>query len=466
MRSDYPSTASQENFLCLLCFNKKAATIIRGHVDSELFESSVYRKIAELASGYLDSYGEPVGQHLPDLLEDVLNGDDPRKARLYRNTILHLKGMFDEGLNEEYCLSQLTGFVRSQSLKRAIMQAAEAAQSNDIDGAERAFNDYWRGEYTAFHPGLFLSDSSNLASFLYASSFETIPTGIPYLDTTSFGLEPKTVLTVVAPTGRGKTWALVHLGKMAAIHRKKVLHISLEMDDEKVKARYVQSYLAIAKRQAEQEITRFETQDGAVSKFKSATVKRPTLRDPKIATVIVDRAKKIQRQMSLIVKSFPTNSLTIKGLESYLDSLDRHYHFQPDVVLIDYLDLMRVSTEALRLDLNQLFKDFRRVCGERNIAGGTASQTNRTGEGARVVTLKHLAEDYSKAQTSDRVLTYNQTAHEKKRGLARLYVAKNRDEEDSGLVIVSQNYHTGQFCLDSALMSRIYIDQILEGGDD
>ena len=49
----------------------------------------------------------------------------------------------------------------------------------------------------------------------------------------------------------------------------------------------------------------------------------------------------------------------------------------------------------------------------------------------------HAAEDYSKIATADTVLTYSQTAQEKRLGLARVFVDKARTEEDKIEIVVS-----------------------------
>jgi hypothetical protein len=58
-----------------------------------------------------------------------------------------------------------------------------------------------------------------------------------------------------------------------------------------------------------------------------------------------------------------------------------------------------------------------------------------------------MAEDYSKAATSDIVLCYVQTDEEKSRGLGRVYVAKNRDDESGQYLLITQAYGIGQFAL-------------------
>ena len=58
--------------------------------------------------------------------------------------------------------------------------------------------------------------------------------------------------------------------------------------------------------------------------------------------------------------------------------------------------------------------------------------------------------------TADFFVTYSQTAAEKRLGLARLYVAMARSEQDGFGVLVSQSYKTGQFVLESTRLSDSY----------
>jgi len=66
---------------------------------------------------------------------------------------------------------------------------------------------------------------------------------------------------------------------------------------------------------------------------------------------------------------------------------------------------------------------------------------------------RHVAEDWSKIGTADTVLTFSRTARERERGLARVGVEAARGAEDGYSVLIAQNYHVGQFCLDSVRMT-------------
>ena len=152
----------------------------------------------------------------------------------------------------------------------------------------------------------------------------------------------------------------------------------------------------------------------------------------------------------LIIKEFPTNSLTVDGLRAYLESLKLMQGFVPDIILVDYADLLHKSRENLRLELQGIYEELRRLAVEENVAVATATQANRQAESARHVSLEHLAEDYAKAAISDKIVTFSQTQQEYMLGLARLFVAKCRSERQNFSVVISQNYAIGQFILQAA----------------
>ena len=125
---------------------------------------------------------------------------------------------------------------------------------------------------------------------------------------------------------------------------------------------------------------------------------------------------------------------------------------------MDYLDLMDIDPERLRIDLGRTCVELRGIAVTRNIPVVTVAQTNRTAEGQVLITRKNLAEDFSKVKTSDVLIIYNQTAEEKARGLARLYIDKERNGKDRNVILISQNYSIGQFALSSVKINNSYWD--------
>jgi hypothetical protein len=464
--SEQLPTSHQDNILMLLCYDAEMAPIIANAVDEGLFTSDIYRKIAAAGLFFLEKYGEPIGDHLADEFSSVLEGSDRMQSRIYRDVLLNLHELNSDGVNVGYCMNTLRSFVDTQRFKIALTEAADMVGSGHLDEARARLGKYQVGSDGIYDKGLELSE--NPSAFMDVI-LEADSLGIGPFDRIDFGPEAGTVLTFVAPTGKGKSWFLVHAGKMLSLSRKRVLHITLEMSALKVQRRYIQAFLAISKRAATTHVARFVTNDktGKAETIDLREVRTPTLVDNDIRELIDTSMKKIKKSTRVRIKRFPTNSATVRDLESWLDQDERLTGKTYDAILLDYLDLLAIDSANLRIETGEAMKNFRRLTVERNLAGMTASQTNRSGEDTKVITTKHLAEDYSKAATSDRILTYNQTLAEEKLGLARVFVAKNRDDESGVMAVISQAYGFGQFVLDASFMPAGYTDMVdLQAGTD
>ncbi len=246
------------------------------------------------------------------------------------------------------------------------------------------------------------------------------------------------------------------------MQRKKVLVITLEMSEAQYTMRFVQNLYSVSKRRAKNRVPVMRhNEDGAFVGITHEDVQNMTLQDPGARKTISRRIEeRFKNNVPLIIKGFPTGTLTIAQYKAYLDHLERLYKFVPDEVLFDYPDLMKVGSENTRIELGTLFKELRGVAVERNHALVCPTQGSRLSADSRTTLDTHVAEDYSKVATADTVITYSQTKEEKRLGLARLFVSNARSEEDKFSVLITQAYGIGQFALDSARMPGDYWNTI------
>jgi len=254
------------------------------------------------------------------------------------------------------------------------------------------------------------------------------------------------------------TWWLIHNAKRALMQRLKVCVVTLEMSEDRYAQRLLQNLLSLSRREAEIRIPTFDTDelDRLVGIGHRIEKNRPVLSNKADLAKIEGKLTKLRFHKNILIKAFPTRSLSVNGLKAYLDSLERMHRFIPDVLILDYADLMKVNTNNYRIELGALYAELRGVAVERNLALVTASQANREGARSQLITDTNVAEDYSKIAISDCVMSYNQTKEEKRLGLARIYVTSGRNEEDKFAVLISQAYGLGQFCLESRKIETDY----------
>jgi replicative DNA helicase len=456
---DRLSGALQENVLTLLCFSPLYCQVIRLAVKPQLFESAVFREVAGIAIDFIDQFREPVADHLADQLEGILEGEDQRKASVYRKLLDNMFAAKDT-INGEYVKGQLQRFVRLQNFKSGIAQAVELADDGKIDEAENVMTKSMSSSIVSFDGGTNLGDASQATAFL-DSDDKPLLTGIECLDHFGVGPARKTLFTVMAPLNRGKSWWLMHLGKWALIQRHSVLHITLEMSEQKTAARYLQAFFSITKHQGQIRVPTLTRNHGEVVDVDYDSLTRPSYADPNIRSLLNSRiAREFRRRPKMKIKEFPTGQLTIPALNAYLDNLERFEKWTPDVVIIDSANLMKLDAKNLRQEMGANTIALRGIGVERNIAMVTASQTNREGINARVIDENHMSEDVSGGFTSDTVCTYNQTPTEHAMGLARIFVSKHRDDAARMMALITQSYAMGQFCLDSSPLMPEYWNMI------
>ena len=267
------------------------------------------------------------------------------------------------------------------------------------------------------------------------------------------------------------SWWLTHCGKQALLHGKKVAHISLEMNDEQVGTRYLQSLYALTTRN----IKNIKTMKLRKERGFDYTILPEEDRCLKEESVLEHIAERLNQEhyidKNLWVKKFPTRSIGVNGIKAYLDSLEAHHDFIPDLLIIDYADLLKVDTDNYRHSLSAIYQDLHGLADERNIMLCTATQSNREGAQAKVMQDYHISEDFSKIHIADLVIMYSQTDAEKALGLARLNVTNARNEEDNFQILITQSYAIGQFALEAEEHSEYWqtqLKQLLkdEAGED
>lgn len=456
----------QENLITILAHDDVNGKVVARLIEPELFEGEL-RTIAERCVTYWKKHGKAPGMHTSDLFADILDDPKSRKAGTYKRILRNME-LLVEGVNTEYVLNTLKTTHRVQRMKDGILKSAErlnAQQELALPEVEEMLADLLRAREFEFDRGLTLDDVDHVIDYL-ETHYSEFRTGIEAFDQRDIVPSRGTVMLILAPTGFGKTWMLIHLGKQALLQRKKVLHISLEMSAEEVMQRYYQALFSISKRREEIEVMRLmlDRETGELDDVGHTRILKSKLvfAEANIRKKLKARLKPLRARRftgRLVVKRFPPRSLTMNGLRAYLDALEAT-GFVPDMCVMDYIGITKTNIDNHRITLGRVMEDYRAVMVERNMAGVTAHQVSKVGAEARVVKATHVAEDWSLIGTSDIAVTYSQTPAENVVGLARLFVAKARSEADKFGVVITQAYKVGQFMLQSARLDKKYWDYL------
>ena len=159
--------------------------------------------------------------------------------------------------------------------------------------------------------------------------------------------------------------------------------------------------------------------------------------------------------------TFPAYSATVEDMVAQLDAMAWYENFVPDLVIVDYADIIKPSKGAgteYRHQLDSIWKGLRALAQMRKIHVMTASQTNRAGLKGDIE-LEHIAEDMRKLTHVSILLALNQTPEEREVGIMRVKTLLNRDDDirNDGEAVVLQQLGVGRFHLDSKFRKNVIL---------
>jgi replicative DNA helicase len=463
----------QENLITLLAYSDEHGKVIVGLIEPTLFEGD-YREFAVRIIDYWRKYKRAPKLHTSDLFADILQDDrNPRKAAGFRRLLLGFAEANVRGVSTDYVLNQLYEFTTTQQIKAAALRMYEVLARPDAaenrDAVFKAADDIKRAQMTQFGRGLRLDDDLDPFLAYLETHRGEFKTGIEPLDNAFVVPARGELMLLIGGKGRGKSWFLIHIAKQALLAGKKVLHVSLENSAMETRTRYYQALFAASTRDAEQRIQVnrmvFDDQHQLVDWEPEEIQPEFDMDDDNVRYHLETRISKWDGRIhNLVIERFPNRRLTVEGLGSFIDRLEQIDRFVPDLLLLDYAKLMKLSgndPSKRYLSLSENLEDLRALAIERNIALVTVDQLNRGGYDKQIAHSTNVGGSWDEVATADTVITHSATEAETNCGLCRLFVDHARSEQDKFGVIVSQSLTTGQFCLEAARIPRDYFQRLM-----
>jgi hypothetical protein len=171
----------------------------------------------------------------------------------------------------------------------------------------------------------------------------------------------------------------------------------------------------------------------------------------------VEALKKIGKA-GLWLETLPRFSASVSDLERKLDNLEYLYNFIPDVILIDYADILKSDDPGLKgvEKEDEVWMTLGRMASMRNCVVITATQLNRDSLNAKQVSAAHSAKWVGKLGHVDVMLALNQTPAEKEMSIMRVSCIEHRHKDfiPTENCYVLQKYSSGIFHLDSYYKER------------
>jgi len=388
-------------------------------VKESYFEFPQHQKFWRVINKHYTTYKKlPSDEQILEQIREIKTDNELMSD--FKEELSEINGVDEKSLdNEEFYLDKVEEFAKEQSLKDAIINSIDLLKQKKFGHIEEQIRDalsvsrdvdlgtdYFQGVVERYDR---LNNSSVNAQF--RTPFETINQEL------EGGLAPKELAMVVAPPGVGKSLFLANQCARSVMDGKDVLYVSLEMSEDRVAQRLDSIFTRIKQSELKTGVKMLEDR---LAQMKSAAPNMGRLK----------------------IKEFPTKRLTVTGLRAYLNQLRNYEDFHPEIIVIDYLELMTNQDVSMSEYMAQerIAQELRGIAVEHKCLVWTATQTNRKGKEVDIITDAELADSYGKIRVCDLAFSINQKEQEFDEGKARMFVMKSRNGRARYIVPIRIDY--------------------------
>ena len=428
---------------------------IRPIFNNEFITSPFVKTITRWVFDYYDQYDKAPGKTIQDIYNTKLkNGeiiDD--QEELIEN---FLQSISDEYTEEEFDvffnIDQTEKYFRTRKAELLLSQGKYLLSEGELDKVEALITDFSKVSRAG---GTGIDVINDLHVIKEVTNFEKHEM---FKLTGELGrvigyFERGDLVAVAAPPKRGKTWWLIEFSVTAAWQRLNVLFISLEMIDRQVLKRFYQRIASEPRKGRTINIPKFD-------EFDNVTFQKTTKSG--LTTDILKKAlksfKKMSRVGNLRVMCYPSYSANVEDIYLHLYNLENYEGFVPDVIVIDYADILAPERNAprdYRHRLDETWKKLRGLAQKINGLVITATQTTRA-TFKKDVEQGDIAEDMRKIAHVATMIAINQKTEDKDKSAVRVKVLAHRHEDFnvSRDILVLQNLTIGRPILGSRSIEK------------
>lgn len=413
----------QRHFLNHFLRDSEFALRVYEDVTPELFTNQIAQRVIRVVKSYVTQYKAApdtlIFRELDKLKESGLLAD-----AVYDNVSLFIDDLYKLGLqNRKFLLSEFNKFLRHQMIKASMPAFFEHVKKDDLEAAEEMMKKIftYRPKKDVDLGREFTVDPSVRIRRRLNQETRRLWTLIPEIDCRIEGLQAGELGVLQSQrSSAGKTTGLNYLVRSALFQGKKVLVYVLEGGANAWEDRLD---LCIA------------------------GVTRSNLTD---YSALYDKLIKLTRTSGqLWIKDFPMYLTKVSDLRRHHDMLESVNGFCPDLVVVDYADLLAPETKSLQGDLHAVGAEvYGHLIGwmqEDELYGWTAAQSGRAAMEALHADQQHMGGSIAKVQLAHLILSINRTEAEEKANRTRLQVVKNREGPARYEIQISHDYSRNLF---------------------
>lgn len=421
----------QRHILGMLLNDRQFCVQSLGLIKPSYFTQEAHKIICSNLFKFFEKYKTiPTRVFITQEVEDVIKDKDQKVKWHYVSELNSVYDYYVPGVDaRNYLIDKITNFAKIQSLKASFKKCLKEIREKPEDDAtwgkvNRELREAMMVDRN-FDPGLdyFQTFEERYAKMqedievgeIFSSSFKDIDDALA-----NGGCGRGEVYSFMGLSGTGKSLALVGAGVVNLTKGKKVLYVSLEMDEEGIAARF----------------DAMISQVGIRDLIPNKEIVCESLRE---------QVKDVEDPRLLVIKQFPPGTMDVNTLRAYIMQLAM-YGFKPDMVLVDYIGEMKDYPNMPTWESRyRLVRDLRGFAVEENVCVFTAMQPNKSAREAQksgVIDDDNLADAFGQIRPLDGCWSINQTQAEKEAGVARLFVVKHRSGRSRFQIHIEYNKDT------------------------
>jgi len=310
--------------------------------------------------------------------------------------------------NYEWLMDEFENFSRHKALERAILQSADLLEKGEYNPVEKLIKDAIQISLNKDMGTDYFEDPRGRLTKLKDGNGQ-ISTGWPSIDRKLYGGFNRGELNIFcAGSGGGKSLFLANLGVNWALAGMNVLYLTFELAEGLVGMRIDSMMTGITTREIFKNIDDVEL-----------------------------KVKMMGRNAGSIQIKYMPSGKNCNDIRAYLKEYQVKKGVKPDVILIDYLDLMmplsvKVSPSDLFVKDKYVSEEIRNLAMETQCITVTASQLNRSAVEEIEFDHSHISGGLSKIMTADNVIGIFTSRAMKERGRYQIQFMKTRSSAGVG----------------------------------
>lgn len=410
----------------------------------DLFRSKWSNLVGGWCVKYYLRYNKPPGKAIEGLYESwTSKANDQDTIQLVEKFLTDLSGEYEQlkkDSNSEWIIDQAANHFNQVRLNALAEQIQGDLDSGDLDAAQKRVASHGKIEMGQGAGIDVLHDMAAIQKAFEDKKEPLIkyPGALGKFMAKGDALERDGFIAFMGPEKVGKTFNLLDLSWRGMLQRHKVAFFAVgDMSQSQMMRRFM---VRAARQPLRPQVVKYPEQ---IIRDQAELFAQVQHREIDFATGLdyasaMAAAQKVMtlkaKSNSSLLKLFccPNSSLNVNGMRAILQGWDRQHDWRPDILVVDYADILAPPARLEGRDgINETWKQLRALSQEQHCLVVTATQANAASYSATIVDRRNFSEDKRKLAHVTGMIGLSTTPEEKEQGIIRWNWVELREGEFS-----------------------------------